>query len=524
MDNSEMKDIFESENTEFKEANHELPVSIYKTITAFANTKGGMIVLGIKQDGKKFVVQGVDNPQKLIDDLVSTACQKYNFCPVIKPAIEKLNSKHIVKIQVEEALRYEKPIYIKDAGPLKGGFKRVGSSDIQLTDKDLHRFYQERQHSPDALVLKDSSIKDIDTKTVSIFKEIRKGQKPGSMESRAKVADVLKAYNLVSKDGKHITAAGILLFGTTTAVRKYFPHFRLDIIRIKGTEWGKDKNPFLSNDLIGNLIQLRNQALDITGRLYLTPFKLGKNLARIDDDPFKRALREALGNLLMHQNYFHTSPSQIRIYNDRIEFYNPGYSLKDPRDYMIPGSELRNTLIAPVFYDMGWAESKGTGFKTSILSLPDNHYPSAHWNNNERNDTFTIVFPHPKEEVDTTQVSAQVSAQVNPLLLESPGSAGGGMIDEVAGGRVIEGASGSCRRSSTHPYGFELRDKIAALLVFCKGPRTQKEMLDFFGAKHRGYFAKVVLKDLLKNNFLKRTIPNKPNSRFQKYISADKTK
>ena len=144
-------------------------------------------------------------------------------------------------------------------------------------------------------------------------------------------------------------------------------------------------------------------------------------------------------------------------------------------EYEIPGSELRNTLIAKVFYDLGWAETKGTGFRTAILSLKKAGYPTATWKSDDKNDTFTIIFPHPAD-----QVTAQVTAQV------------------------------------------EIRDRIAKTLKFCEQPRTLKEMMSFLNLKHRVYFLKDVLTPLIEKKYLQRTIPDKPRSRFQKYVAVKK--
>ena len=462
---------FETDTVEYKEAAEQLPQSVLKTISAFANARGGTIVLGIKQENGKAVKQGVQFPQKLVDDLVSTAGEKFNMCPLLNPRIEKDSGKSFVIIKIQEALPYEKPIYIKDAGPAKGGYKRVGSADIRLTDRDLQRFYQARLHSPDAQILPGILLKDVDGKTVALFKNLRRQQRQNAGEVSFSAGELLKAYSLAPKGGG-LTAAGLLLFGKSAPLKKYFPHFRIDVIRIKGVEWGKEKDAFLSTDIQGNLINLRNQVLDILERFYLTPFKLGPNLARVEDDPFKRALREALGNLLMHQNYFHTAPSQVRIYNDRIEFFNPGCSLKDPVMFEMPGSELRNTLIAGAFYDVGWAETKGTGFKTEITALRQGGFPEVKWINDINNDTFTVIFPYPADQF-TPQVTPQVEA----------------------------------------------RDRIAAILKFCDVPRSLKEMMVFSGLKDRKNFIGQFLTPLLKKGYLKRTIENRPTSRFQKYTA-----
>ena len=228
----------------------------------------------------------------------------------------------------------------------------------------------------------------------------------------------------------------------------------------------------LSKDIWETVSAFSNEGVNFLDRSFLIPFHSDKKGERIEENAHRKALRELVTNLLMHQNYFHRSPAQIRIYNNWIEFYNSGYSLKDPSLFNYPGSELRNPSIASVFYDIGWAEAKGTGLKTTLELLKMEGYSLPEYLNDIRHDSFTSVLPHPIVK-GTEQVTPQV----------------------------------------------KLMDRVAATIKFCETPRTLKEIMEFLKLKDRKHFMERILNPLLKEGRLQRTIPDKPRSRFQKYVA-----
>lgn len=233
----------EGTKLEYKLSTQKLSKDIWETVSAFSNTEGGIIILGFKNIQGKHIPYGVENPEQILDDFSSTISEKFNFCPLVKTEIFDFDGKHIIVIEVDESPRYQKPIYIKDAGPLKGGYKRIGAADIKLSDQDIHRFYLERMGTMDSQILEDTTIEDIDESSLNAFRELRKLESPDASELKLSNQDLLKSYQLISGSGK-LNTAGILLFGKENIIKKSFPAFRVDIIRIKGTEWGKDRDPF----------------------------------------------------------------------------------------------------------------------------------------------------------------------------------------------------------------------------------------------------------------------------------------
>ncbi|RKZ21180.1 hypothetical protein DRQ16_03935, partial [bacterium] len=289
----------ESWKVEYKESREKLSRDIWETVSSFANTEGGVILLGYKKVKNKYIPVGVKNPSHILDDFTSNLSQKFNFCPVVQAFIIQDQGKDVIVIEVKEAMPYQKPIYIKDAGPLKGGFKRVGATDIRLSDEDIHRFYIERSGAPDAQILKGTGLKDIDISSLDVFRRLRELHKPGASELHYNDEELLRAYNLISPGTGELTCAGVLLFGKEKVVRRYFPAFRVDVIRIKGIKWGKEQDPFLSRDFYGNLLNIRPLILDFIERFFAIPFRADKRGDRINDSPDLKMMRETLTNLLM---------------------------------------------------------------------------------------------------------------------------------------------------------------------------------------------------------------------------------
>ena len=100
----------EWEDFEAKEAKSELPKNIWETVSAFANTSGGWIVLGVKQNGKKFEISGVANAEKLEQDFLGTLrSQKFNEPVDAKSMLYHIDGHKVLAFHI--ASSPHKPIY-----------------------------------------------------------------------------------------------------------------------------------------------------------------------------------------------------------------------------------------------------------------------------------------------------------------------------------------------------------------------------------------------------------------------------
>ena len=125
-----LQDI-EWDDFEVKESKQELPKNIWDKVSAFANSAGGWIVLGISQKCKKFEVCGVENPEKLEQDFTNVLRSKNKFNVLINPKCKKykIDEKIVLAFFIQSS--EQKPVYYNS---LQNTFIRTGSGDQRATD------------------------------------------------------------------------------------------------------------------------------------------------------------------------------------------------------------------------------------------------------------------------------------------------------------------------------------------------------------------------------------------------------
>jgi ATP-dependent DNA helicase RecG len=317
-------------------------------ICGMANADGGVIYIGIKDDGE---VLGVSNAKKLMEDIPNKIISKMSIYPDVRQ-IEK-DGKDVIEIEVAPSIA---------AVSLDGVvYKRVGATNQILKGTALQEFYLSRPSGAwDARIIPDAKLDEIDPDAVEYLKEsgIRKGRL--SKESaKDSVEKVLKSLNLMTEDDK-LTMAALLLFG------KNPQQYCIDA-RFKIGRFGAGAANLIIQDLVdGDLIRMPDRVLDILDAKYLVRPIHYKGLRRVEPLEIpEKGLREIICNSIIHKQY--DGPDiQMRVYDDRIDLWNfgklpEGYTFEQM--FMPHRSMPRNKLIANAFYYAGLIEAWGRGFE-----------------------------------------------------------------------------------------------------------------------------------------------------------------
>lgn len=363
----------ESANIEFKTTlDGKLPKDIWHTISAFANTDGGKIVFGVTPDGERINLsaQAIDSLQR---DIVSLCSQ--GFSSTITPDVQYNGGLLIVFIPPSPAQL--RPVYMKTKGAGSGTYVREGSSNRIANDEMVRRFSVAARGGAETLHFDDISyISCFDMSLVDDYIGLVNRRKSNMYQSFT-AEEILLKLRAVNKD-LHPTLFGLLAFGKAAAPQEIIaPTVNVVITQYPGiTKVNEDnfQETYIDNrEFYGNVKAQFDDAFSFMKSKLPVRGTIDSNGKRRDYLVIPEvALRESLANALAHRDYStYSSPIQIDIFSDRIEFINPGISLVPIAQLDEAPSATRNPLLMNYLKDYGITDQKARGIRTIKLSLKD---------------------------------------------------------------------------------------------------------------------------------------------------------
>jgi len=366
----------EGNRLEYKEtAKHGLPRSIWESVSAFANTAGGKIILGVSEvkKNKEFNVIGVADPNKLKIDFLNLQNDKSTISQAVVGSddveVETVEGKEIVVIKVPKVSYKKRPIYIK--GNIKKTFYRDHEADRQASDELLRYFLRESDTTTDSELLSGFDLDDLDLVSLQNYKVFLSQQSQEDEYLTKNFSEFLKMIGLMQrnralKDKKwQLTKAALLLFGKYNSIIEVFPKFFLDfIVKRNSSDVDYLDRIYTSNEAHHpqNIYSFFEQTFQKIQSQLDNKFELDGINRKDNGEVLLAAVREGLVNCLIHADYSAESQIKISLFKDFIEFSNPGEMRVTKDRYILGGeSEARNPKIFAIFTRAKLGERTGSG-------------------------------------------------------------------------------------------------------------------------------------------------------------------
>ncbi len=362
-----------------------LPKDFWETYSAFANTQGGDVFLGIREkaDGV-FELAGIEEPQKVIDELWTSVNnpQKASAC-VLRDRwvrIITIEGQSIVHVHVPQATRKQRPVYL-NGNPITGTYVRFNSTDQRQSEEAVRRMLAEQvEDTRDGEILAGYGLSDLDIDSFNQYRQMYINRQPDHPWNQLDAQEFLYRIGGWRKDRETgragLTRAGLLMFGHLTAIKEAFPHFMLDY-----QERPEPKAELrwvdrltLDGSWSGNVFDFYRRVIRKLTTDLKIPFVLEGD-QRQDDTSVHKALREALVNTLVHADYSGRASILVVKRPDMFGFRNPGL-MRVPVDQALQGgsSDCRNRLLQDMFRYIGLGENAGSGLPKIFQG-----WASQHW-------------------------------------------------------------------------------------------------------------------------------------------------
>ncbi|MDR1983589.1 MAG: putative DNA binding domain-containing protein [Prevotellaceae bacterium] len=393
-------------NIEFKKSHDTLTRDVYETICAFLNRKGGIILLGVKNNG---TIEGIR--EDTITTQLRTLANETNNPQIISPTVRleteilEINGKKIICIHVPESLQAHthKNIY----------FDRNEEGDYRLDNYHLvSNLYLRKQSGFTEnrifphLRIDDFVQEDFDfvRRRLALFND----RHPWiSMDNE----EMLRSAKMYLRDEQTktegYTLAAVLMFGKSSALAMACPHYKTDALCRK-----EDTNRYDDRDVVDcNLIQAYGRLMAFIRKHLPDRFFLEEDRRT----SYREIIfREVISNLLTHREFTNPYPARLIIYKTTVvtENWNIPHTMgRITPDNLIPYP--KNPTIAGFFRQLEWFDDLGSGVRNMFHYCPlyvkdKNALPIM-----EENDVFKLTVPYEKPESIKTSISQAIEISVN---------------------------------------------------------------------------------------------------------------
>ena len=368
----------EDNRLEAKQAQKGLPVSVWETYSAFANTDGGLILLGVmERDDHSLDIIGVEDSEKLITDFWNTINnpQKINVNILTNQCVQVIeqSGRTVIAIDVPRADRTMKPVFV-GTDPMRGSYRRNGEGDYHCNKDQVAAMYRDASIvGADMRVLANMDMTVFDMESVHAYRNRFASFHPNHIWLGLDDELFMRrigAMSLSDEDQKmHPTVAGLLMFGYEYEILREFPNYFLDY------QERLDDNARWSNRIVSSSGEWSGNLFDFFFKVFpkLTdglprPFVM-RNSSRIDETPLHDALRELLLNALVHADHYGRQGIVVIKAKNFYSFSNPG-DIRIGLNVALSGgvSDSRNSVIMKMFALIDKVERAGMGIPQAVDS------------------------------------------------------------------------------------------------------------------------------------------------------------
>lgn len=384
MTSQEIKELLlygESIHLECKECSVDIPKSVWETYSSFANTYGGIILLGVHEDTKepdvkkRFTIAGVSDTARVIGNFWNTINGDKTNVNILKDEnvySVNVDGKEIVVIDIPQADYRQRPVYI-NGNPLKGTFKRTYEGDYHCIEAEVRAMLRDaNEQGCDGMLIEDYTMDDVDLASLHAYRNefaIRNQVHTFNQLDDKEFMKSLGGYTVNRKQKQEgLTLAGLLMFGKGLSIRERLDNIRMDYIDKTNLADGQRWSDRITYDGTweNNLYNFFHKVVGKLTADLRKPFVLD-GIARNDDSPVFRAVREAVTNMIIHADYMITGVLRIEKRENLFYFSNPG-SLRLPVERIYEGNHTaaRNPRLQDMFRMIGYGDNIGSGFPTIL--------------------------------------------------------------------------------------------------------------------------------------------------------------